>query len=671
MASGISIPIGIDRKNYDKETKQLIKDGKNLQKSLQIEYDPAKFSQAQKVVQEALTRTNEKATSLKQEIKKLESEGKVDTEGYKKLEHQLIQTETNAALLKKQLNEINQLKIDNLVNGFKNAGQTITSAGQALLPFSAAATAVIASLGAIASSAISAGDEIGTTAQQLNISTDALQKWLYIAEQTDVDSTQFVNAVTKMQNALSHLAAGEADTTATALEELGFTAEQAAKGMGENFEPIINALANVEDATMQAYYANELFGTRMAAKIIPLLNNGGEGLSELAAEFESLGYLSEDTVNDLDNFEDVIDRIKYQLNLVKNTIGASFLPLMESMASTVETKVVPALQKVADWFETLDLSQQKFLAGALAFAAALAPVLLIAGKMTSGIGSMIGMVAKLGTTISGLSASLGVIGLIAGVFALLYATNEDFRDSINNLISTIFTALKPVLDTLMSTLGVLMEAFMPIVNLLANLLVPIINVLAAALKPALSIISNLANIVLTMLGNRLEFAVNILTGLVNVINKYVLPVINVLSEVFTSLYEGIADGFDKAFNWIYKGLQKAVDFVNTIISKLNTFGDKLGIDSLSKLKEIDINVNTKTSGSVATKNEANAAASQAIAQTSSTQINESTSVDNSVQNITIEEGAFQVINNAEGIDAETLGSQLYEYFAIRLAKQTS
>jgi phage-related protein len=425
-------------------------------------------------------------------------------------------------------------------------------------------------------------------------------------------------------------------------------------------------LANVEDATMQAYYANELFGTRMAAKIIPLLNDGAAGLNELSEEFESLGYLSEETVNELDAFEDVIDRIKYQITLVKNTIGASFLPLMEAMANFVETKVVPALQKVADWFETLDVNQQKFLAGALAFAAALAPILLIAGKMTSGIGSMIGMIAKLGTAISGLSASLGVIGLIAGVFALLYASNEDFRESINNLVGTLFNSLKPVLDTLMDTLGVLMDALMPILNMLANLLVPIIDILVAVLEPLLTLFSNLANVVLTILGDRLESIMSRFKVFVDIINKYVVPVITFMAKVIEEFYGGIADGFDKAFNWIFSGLEKAVEFINTIISKLNVFGDKLGISALSNLKDIDINVKAKATGSVS--QETAKAANNAVTQSTVTQVSEVATIDNSTQTITIEEGAFQVNNYAEGLDAEELAEDLYQQFNLRLAK---
>ncbi len=668
MASGISIPITVDRKNYDKQTKQLVKDAKQLQKSLSIEYDSNKFNQSQRLVQEALVRTNNKAKSLKDEMTKLETAGKTDTEGYQKLQSQLIKTETDAVVLKKQLREIQQLKVDNLSKGFKDTGQAITTAGQALLTFSAAATGLIAGLAAIAKGSVIAGDEIGTTAQQLNISTKELQKWAYIAQQTDVDYSSLINGLTKVQVALGDLSLGKNNDQSRALEELGLTAEQAAKGMSENFENIILKLSNLTDSTKQAALANDLFGKRMGAQIIPLLNDGGEALNDMMLEFEKLGYLSDGTVKHLDNFEDVMDRIKYQLNLVKNTIGASFLPLMEAMANFVESKVVPALNKVADWFQTLDLNQQKFLVGTLTFIATLGPVLLIIGKMTTGIGSMIPKIVGLKTAMTGLSASMGVFALIAGVFALLYSTNEDFRESINNLIGTILSSLKPVLNTLMDTLGILFEAISPILTLLANLLVPIINVLTASLKPVLSLISNLANIVLTMLGTKLQFAAKILSGLVDLISQFLLPVLNVLSETFTIVYEGIAEGFDKAFDWVYKGLEKAVHFINQIIGKLNSFGDAMGIDALSNLKDIEINVKAKSSGSVSASQEASKAANKAITQSTVTQVSETSTIDNSTQNITIEQGAFQVNNYAEGLDAEQLAEDFYKQINLRLRR---
>ena len=42
----------------------------------------------------------------------------------------------------------------------------------------------------------------------------------------------------------------------------------------EAFYKVVTALAEVEDTTLRAYYANEIFGERVATELIPLLNQG-------------------------------------------------------------------------------------------------------------------------------------------------------------------------------------------------------------------------------------------------------------------------------------------------------------------------------------------------------------------------------------------------------------
>ncbi|MFH2116769.1 MAG: hypothetical protein ABII85_01855 [Bacillota bacterium] len=592
-SAGITIPISANTKQYDTETKRLVKDAKNLQKSLDIKFDGKQYAEAQRLMSEAIERTNQKAVGLKQKLTDLENSGKINSDEYKKLNSELIKVEAEATQLKQKLAEVNQLKIDNIVNGFKNVGDKISAAGQALIPFSAAAAGVIAALGAISKSAITAGDYIGTTAQQLNIGTTALQKWLYIAEQTDVDSTQFVTSITKIQNALGHLAIGEADITATVLEQLGFSQEQAAKGMSENFEPIIDALAGVEDATVQAYYANELFGSRMAAKIIPLLNDGGQGLQALGEQFQSLGYLSEETVTRLDVFEDVIDRIKYQFTLVKNEIGASFLPLMEAMANVVETKVVPVFKSLSDWFQTLDVKQQATMLSVLAFTAALAPTLLIMGKLTSMTGSMIGSVLKLAGSFSTLNASLGVIGLIAAVIALLYMKNEKFRESINELVGTIGSALMPILSILGEAFKTIMVVLDPIIQMLGDQLAVSIKMISTILTPILGMLTNILVPVINIVLKGIQMLVSVLMGPLSKAFSWV-------SGLWIGIFEKIQKGIQWVLDWIAKAINSGIELINKLIRGINSIGEHLGF-SLQELSDVKIKLDVGGSPSVINK----------------------------------------------------------------------
>jgi phage-related protein len=642
--------------NAGKNLKHLTNEAKKLKTVLEQDYNPENLVKAQKKMGQAIEDTDRRAIQLKRKLSELEKAGKVDSNEYRELESELSDLRLESIELKKSLQEINQMKIDNLVNGFKNAGESITKAGQALMPFSAAAASVIAGLGAIGASAVKAGDYIGTTAQQLNISSEALQKWLYIADQTDVEAQQFVNAVTKMQGALAHLAQGESDITATALMELGITAEEASLGMEANFEKIVNSLANVSDATRQAYLANEIFGTRMGSKIIPLLNDGGEGLKALGEQFEQMGYLSEDTVNDLDAFEDTMDRIKYQFGLIKNEIGASFLPLMEAMANTIETKVVPVFQRLRDFFQGLTMDQQKLILGILTFTAAIAPVLLIVGKLTSGVGSMIGMIAKLGTSLSGLGVSLGPIAAIAAVFALLYTTNENFRNSINSLVSTLGSALMPILKVVGNLFETVLKAIMPLVNILGDVLATQIQYLVTALSPFIQLLTNILVPVLNVVFSVLQTVLGFILGPLSKGFKF-------MSDLYMGIFKGIQTFIQKVMDFVGIAVNKAIDFINKIIQNINKIGDKLGF-TISEIENVKLQLETGElpEQQTAINNTDNIPVNQAINNTTSQQVtnnNIQTTNDYSTREITFN---LTVENYGGELDYD----DIYEQIDLRL-----
>jgi len=579
VSLGFTVDIGADSSKFQKELKKMDKginttgrEVKDLTKALAIEWDSKRFVAAQKKAQEALNQTESKADVLRQRLRHLDEAGTSKSSAeYRKLESQLTQVEAKAVQMKAELQKINQMKFDHLSGQIKSIGDGFTKAGQAMTPVSAAAAAIIAGFTKIATSAINAGDEIGTTAQQLNLSTDQLQRWLYIAEQTDVDSSQFVNAVGKMQGALAHLAAGEEDITATALKELGLTSEEAALGMEANFEKIVNSLADVEDATLQAYYANEIFGTRMGSKIIPLLNDGGNGLAKLATEFESLGYLTEEQVTSLDAFEDVMDKLKYQFDLVKNQIGAALLPVMQNMANYVQEKIIPAVQSLKDKLSTFSEEQLQNGLKILALVAAMAPVLLIIGKLTSGVGGLVAMIPKIAAALNVLAAHpiIAIIGVIIGLMIYLYNTNEQFKNSINNLVSTLSNTLMPVVNMVMSLFKQLLAIIMPIINALGNQLALSLQLIVKLITPLITLLQAIVLPILNVVFKVLEMLISVIMGPLT-------SAIDWLSKLWTKGFEIIQNGIDAVLGWIESTINKAIDFINKIIREINKLGDVLG-----------------------------------------------------------------------------------------------
>ena len=564
---GLTIAIGADTKQFNKDIKKVDREIRStnnqvnaLTKSLELDFDDKRFGEAMNLAQKVIEDTEFKAQKLREEIKYLEDSGNINTDAYKKLQTQLIRTESDAVLLKNKLDEIKNLKLDRLSEQFTSVGDGISKAGKALKPFSVAATGLLASFTAIGVTAVGTADDISKISSQLNISAESLQRWQYLAMQTNVEFDELRDSFITVQAEVGKLARGEIDNASQALMDLGFTAEDAAAPMEKNFEKIVNALSAIEDPAQRALIATKLFGESAAARIGPLLNAGADGMAALTAEFESLGYMTNEQVASLTEFDNTINTLKTSLTNIKNQIGVALLPLMLSFAAFMSEKVVPAIQKLSEWFGNLSESGQKLLFGGLAVVAGLSPVLSLIGKITSGIGGLIGSTGALTKALSLLSAHpiIAIIGLIVALLAVMYTRNEQFRESINNLISALGTALAPLLNTIVKSLSSIFQALMPIIDVIATILTPIIQMLTP-------IITGVVDLMIKYLIPAIEFATKIITGLFNFIND---------------LWRGILKGIENFINGIIRGVNKVIG----AISEVDKF---FGGDGIKQIKEVN------------------------------------------------------------------------------------
>lgn len=597
---GLTITIGADTKQFNKEMKavdrsinQTNRQVNELQKGLELEFNSQRFAEAQRLAQEAIQGTETKAQALREQLKFLDETGSdKSSSNYQKLQTELIKTENQAVLLKKRLEEINQLKLENLAKQFEAVGGGITKAGQALTPFSAAAGGVLAGLGAIGKSTIKAADDLKTFADRVNMSAEELQRWQYIAMQTDVTNADLQMGLTKTQSAFGSLAKGDINKAGQALLDLGFSAEEASKGMGANFNTLVATLASIEDPIIQAAYANELFGERMGSKLIPMLKSGGEGLAALSAEFEQFDTLTNDQIDSLSKFDNVLNKIKFSFKTIKDQIGVALLPVMQIMADFITNKIIPAVEKLTGWFTSLSEGQMKTILGTLAIVAAMAPALLIIGKLTTGIGGLIRSIGGISKALSFLSAHpiIAVIGVLIGLMAYLYTTNEEFRNSINNLVSTLASSLAPILDTLMGLFNSVLSAVMPLFNVLAGLLVPIINAFTTALKP---LIDNLGLVLIPIFQFMIPILnkmIGFITILANTVSSFLVPVFEKLGEILGSIFSALPKAIEGVLKFIEKTVNSVIDFINKLIRNINKLGDVLGF-TINELDRISMNTN--------------------------------------------------------------------------------
>lgn len=604
---GLTVEISADASKFNKAMTAMRKDAKSsqselnaLQKSLEIEFDGAKFARAQKVAQEAIDKTAEQADALRQRLKFLEESGNADTSHYRQIQSELAQTELKAQQLEKQLEKLNNLKFEQLGNKVQDVGNKISSVGQALTPLSVGAAATVTGLGTLGTKAVSTADDIATLATKYEMSAEALQKFNYVALQTDTSAEDLYKAFVKVRAGVADVATGATSIASTALQKLNLDFNSF-NGSEEQFYAIVDALASMEDKTQMVAIANDVFGEKLANNILPLIYAGTDAVNAYCAEYEELGALSDEQVNALAEFDNVLNKIKTQLSNVALQIGSSLLPIMQTLADFVSNNIVPKLQTLADWFNSLSVGQQEFALKALLVVAALAPLTSGIGKLVSTVGSIIKMLPQLQASLSALAAHpiILIIAAIAAILLILYTQCEAFRESINNLVGMLGSALQPVLDVIMGLLSTLMELLTPILNLLGGILATVINMVVEALSPffdALALIMeiltpliNIALIPLQMILSQLQIPLQILGTLL----QWIAPLFTLFANIVKGAFNVVLKVINVVLGAVESAINWCIDKINGLIDGINALGGWLGI-SIDHIQKVSLKLDTSS-----------------------------------------------------------------------------
>lgn len=441
----ITIKLGMDSSDFVKEMKKVDREIKtttntaqNLAKSLDIEFDAERAEQSQKLFQRALEQTEEKAARLREEMAKVAASSDIDSENYSKLQLELSKTEAKAVTLRKKLEELNEIKTEQLSKKITTLGDKILSVGQKVSVLSAAAAGVVAGAVAIGKSAAATGAEIDDMTQRFGISAETVQRWNYIAMQSGVETTTFTNALVKARAAMSDLSSGNANAATETLQNLGISARQFGSDE-EMFDGIVKALANVEDKTLQTAYANELFGNKIATQLLPYINAGAEDLAKWNAEFDAMPSLTGEEAASLAELDDTFNRLSESMKYATAQLGEAFAPIIERVIEFIEDIAIPALEGFAEWFAGLPDGMQNTIIGMAGIIAVAGPLLVGIGKITSAGANLIEMLSKLNK--AQLIAAAGYAALAgAGMLAINAVMNWKDMSAAQKVLTTLAIA---------------------------------------------------------------------------------------------------------------------------------------------------------------------------------------------------------------------------------------
>ncbi len=266
------------------------------------------------------------------------------------------------------------------------------------------------------------GDEVAKMAKRTGLSVETLSELKFVASQTGTEFSTLENGFRKMQRSIYDAGRG-LSTAVDALEDLGLTYKDL-EGLSpeEQFKLLAERIGKIKDPTKKAAIAMSLFG-RTGTNLIPMFDQGAEGISALQEEARRLGLtMSSEDAKAAEDFTDALDKLWKVIKMTTFHIGAALAPTLEAMTSCITNIAV----KINDWIQ-----QNK---AVIVTIAKVIFAVLVAGAA----------LVMLGTAISGLGLAFGKLSLIitsVGTVFKMLGTAIAFLVSPIGLVITAITAL--------------------------------------------------------------------------------------------------------------------------------------------------------------------------------------------------------------------------------------
>lgn len=343
-----------------------------------------------------------------------------------------------------------------------------------------------------------------------------------------------------------------------------------------------NVFALLEDMGMKGIrQSNMIQSLALASDML------GDAINTSSRAYEENTALSVEAEKRYATMAAKMSQLRERIVQVGVSIGETLMPYIE--------KAMDKIEGLVEKWNNLDESQQKNILKFAAIAAAVGPVLLVVGKLISSVGSIVTVVGKVvsgtGTLISSLGGLQGVIAALTGPvgiaiaaiaalaagFAYLFTTNEEFRNSIMQVVQTIqtnlaaaFERIKPALATLKEAFDGLMTTLAPVFELIFRFIAGIVTGIASAAAPIIETISNI-----------IQFVTNII-------------------QAFIALINGDFDGF---FNYLYAAFNNWVmgmlSFIEIFIQSVLGFFSAFGINLQTTFTTMWNNVKLTVSNALA------------------------------------------------------------------------
>ncbi len=262
------------------------------------------------------------------------------------------------------------------------------------------------------------GSEVYDLSKKTGLGAETISKLKYAADQSGASISAVEVGVKKMQKTLFEASKGSKSAT-DALKLLGLKVEDIIDlKPDEQFDKIMEAIADIEDPTTRTAAALDIFG-KSGTDLLPMLDGGVEGFRALKDEAVKTGAVfTDEGAAKADKFGDSLGKLQASLSGVALVVADQLMPALQPMID----KLVNIISKFSEWIKQNPQLSQGLLT--------LAGVLLGAGGIFYAVKSVVDVLKSMAiamTLVQALSGpkgwiTLGLAAVAAG--ASIYGINE-------------------------------------------------------------------------------------------------------------------------------------------------------------------------------------------------------------------------------------------------------
>ena len=330
--------------------------------------------------------------------------------------------------------------------------------------------------------------------------------------------------------------------------------------------PLVDIIRQLEPVADDAGLFMTLFGQRAGPSMAALVSQGADALADLTGELENAGgTAARISEAQMEGFNGAVKRLKSAMEGLMIVIGNS--GLLDFFAG-----IANSLAAFASRMAETSPGVLKFVTILAALAAAIGPLVWVAGSMIGALGSLklvivpllglfgkAGLAGALATAAGAITPFLAPIAAVAAVGALIYANWDKIAPVLENLrkkfVETLGPKLQSLIETVKTTLtglwnGPFGQAIRVVIDVLGQFaaayiavlgegLIRIISALVSYVEAGFKIIGDVFNIVIGLLTGDFSRAWeglkslvgNVITGVVNILKSLAPETVKVIVEM--------------------------------------------------------------------------------------------------------------------------------------------